>query len=89
MLSQENLVVLRVKCLGYIDQRQTSVLPYSLCRTTPRGGGWGGTSRKGLVEVCRRGLQTLTQCLRLRMTEKHIFFFEHFTEKEQQQTGEI
>ena len=65
-------MVLRVKCLGYIDQRQTSVLPYSLCRTTPRGG--GGHSRKGLVEVCRRGLQTLTQCLRLRMTEKHIFF---------------
>ena len=27
MLSQDNLVVLRVKCLGYIDQRQTSVLP--------------------------------------------------------------
>ena len=88
MLSQENLVVLRVKCLGYIDQRQTSMLPYSLCRTTPRGGGGGGHSRKGLVEVCHRGLQTLTQCLRLRMTEKHIFF-EHFTEKEQQQTGEI
>ena len=87
MLSQENLVVLRVKCLGYIDQRQTSVLPYSLCRTTPRGGG-GGHSRKGLIEVCRRCLQTLTQCLRLRMTEKHTFF-EHFTEKEQQQTGEI
>ena len=44
MLSQENLVVLRVKCLGYIDQRQTSVLPYSLCRTTPRG--WGGEALK-------------------------------------------
>ena len=67
-------MVLRVKCLGYIDQRQTSVLPYSLCRTTPRGGGGGGPARKGLVEVCRRGLQTLTQFLRLRMTEKHIFF---------------
>ena len=57
------------------------------CVVQPRGGG-GGHSRKGLVEVCRRGLQTLTQCLRLRMTEKHTFF-EHFTEKEQQQTGEI
>ena len=44
MLSQENLVVLRVKCLGYIDQRQTSVLPYSLYRTNPRG--WGALKER-------------------------------------------
>ena len=91
MLSQENLVVLRVKCLGYIDQRQTSVLPsiqgqnclirLQIVSYNPEGE--GGHSRKGLIEVCRRCLQTLTQCLRLRMTEKHTFF-EHFTEKEQQ-----
>ena len=39
-------MVLRVKCLGYIDQRQTSVLPYSLCRTTPRGGGGGALEER-------------------------------------------
>ena len=39
-------MVLRVKCLGYIDQRQTSVLPYSLCRTTPRGGGGEGLKER-------------------------------------------
>ena len=43
------------------------------CVVQPRGGGVGGHSRKGLVEVCRRCLQTLTQRLRLRMTEKHTF----------------
>ena len=74
MLSKENLVVLRVKCLEYIDQRQTSVLPSiqaQNCLTglwlvpyNPEGVG-EGHSRKGLVEVCRRGLQ---------MTEKHTFF---------------
>ena len=38
----------------------------------PEGVG-GGHSRNGLIEVYRRCLQTLTQCLRLRMTEKHTF----------------
>ena len=52
MLPQENLVVLRVKCLGYIDQRQTSVLPSIQAQNcliglqfvpyNPEVVGWGG-----------------------------------------------
>ena len=46
MLSQENLVVLRVKCLGYIDQRQTSVCSPTAYAVQTRGGGGGGTQGK-------------------------------------------
>lgn len=54
-------------------QAQNCLIGLQLVSYNPEGVG-GGHSRKGLVEVCRRGLQTLTQCLRLRMTEKHTFF---------------
>ena len=52
------------------------------CVVQPRGGGVGGALKERFGRGGRRYLQTLTQRLRLRMTEKHTFF-DHFTEKEQ------